>query len=204
MNKNIIKLIIILSIIILLIFVAKEIINTYAIFQSELYGTLEIDNANWTIKINNEDISSGVLKEFAINNISIDSNSKVKANKIAPNTSGKFYINIDPENTDVSIRYDITINKEEISKTGAIINSVKEIQNNKDLILTGENTYTGVIWLNDIKNKQKDKLEFSIIWENIEENNENDTSIGTKEKPKINIPIEVKVYQYLGEVITPI
>ena len=69
------------------------------------------------------------------------------------------------------------------------------------MIRTDESTYTGVITLNDIKEKKVNNIRVKITWLNDEENNKADTTMGTIENYKINIPIEVDVTQYLGETI---
>ena len=79
--------------------------------------------------------------------------------------------------------------------------SIEEINQNNELIRTDESTYTGVITLNDIKEKKVNNIRVKITWLNDEENNKADTTMGTIENYKINIPIEVDVTQYLGETI---
>ena len=46
-----------------------------------------------------------------------------------------------------------------------------------------------------------DVVEIFFSWENIEENNEEDTKIGTVYNSNLNIPISVTFSQYLGETI---
>ena len=42
------------------------IIQIYAVFQSEIGGTVNMVNGVWQIKVNNTDISNGVNKEFTV------------------------------------------------------------------------------------------------------------------------------------------
>ena len=69
------------------------------------------------------------------------------------------------------------------------------------IYLTYKNTYTGVIPLSDIKNGKTNKIKVKINWENDENNNKMDTTIGTLKSYTINIPINVTATQYLGEEI---
>lgn len=128
--------------------------------------------------------------------------SHVKSDKLAPGLSGCFEILIDPEDTNVSIKYDITLNEEELGNTSLKIKSIQEIENNEQLIKTGENTYTGIISLNDINNEIKHKIRVEIEWMDNEENSKNDTEIGMNHKLKI--PIIFRATQYLGENIIPV
>lgn len=127
-------------------------------------------------------------------------NEHVKTGKLAPGLSGSFEIEISPEDTNVSIRYDITLNEEELGDTNLKIKSVQEVENNVELIKTGENTYTGLIPLEDINNGIKHKIRMEIMWEDNEENSENDTEIGKNHQ--LQIPIIFHAIQYLGEEIT--
>jgi hypothetical protein len=202
MNKKVVKIILILITMMMILFVIQKIIKTYALFQSELYGTLEMQNADWIIKVNGRNISSGTVNEFVVNQINMSSNEHVKSGKIAPSMIGDFSITIDPEDTDVSLRYDITIDKSKITNSRILITSVTEIEKNNTLILTEEDTYTGVIPLENIRNGDKNKIKVVVTWLNEESNNEQDTQIGIGQNSKIEIPIVVRVTQYLGETIT--
>jgi hypothetical protein len=66
-------------------------------------------------------------------------------------------------------------------------------------------TYSGVIGLTGIQAGQLVTLRVNITWNNDATNNHDasDTTLGKDKTSKISIPVEVKVIQYLGEVITP-
>ena len=66
-----------------------------------------------------------------------------------------------------------------------------EKNNNNEIIKTAENTYTGVIPLEKINKDYLDAIEISFSWENVEENNEEDTKIGTVYASNLSIPITV-------------
>lgn len=205
MNKKIINKLIIIVILFIALFIVYKLIKTYAVFYSEGNATVEQKQANWTIKVNNTNISSGVETDFTVDQIEYLSNSHVLANNIAPGLSGKFYITIDPTNTDVAVRYDIFIDKSNLTNDSITIQSINEIQNNNTLKRTDTSTYTGVISLSDIQASKTNKIEIVLNWENNELNNANDTIVGTSTtNPSINIPVKVSVTQYLGETITEI
>lgn len=116
--------------------------------------------------------------------------------------SGNFEIVISPENTNVSIKYDITLNEEELGETNLKIKSIQEIDNGIQLVKTAENTYTGLILLDDINKGIKHKISVEIEWVDNEENSKSDTEIGMNHK--LEIPIIFHATQYLGEEIIPV
>lgn len=115
--------------------------------------------------------------------------------------SGYFEIAIDPTDTDVSVRYDITINKENITNDNIQIVSIEETEENNTLTRTGENTYTAIIPLQRIKNGETNNIRISLQWADNQESTQ-DLSVGATSNPKLHIPINVHVSQYLGETIS--
>ena len=79
--------------------------------------------------------------------------------------------------------------------------SVQETTGNTSLIMTDEDTYTGVMKLEEIKAGKTNNIKVIITWENDESNNKMDTAVGTVNNYKISIPIEFIATQYLGEEI---
>lgn len=67
------------------------------------------------------------------------------------------------------------------------------------MIMTDEDTYTGVMKLEEIKAGKTNNIKVIITWENDENNNKMDTAVGTVNNYKISIPIEFIATQYLGE-----
>ncbi len=186
----------------IILFVIYCIIQIYAVFQSKVDGTINLVKGVWQIKINNTDISNGTNKEFTINEINVQNNEHVKQGNLAPGLTGTFDILINPENTDVSIRYDISLNQENLTNKNITIKSITETEEKTDLIKTDENTYTGIITLEDIKQGKSNNIKVEIEWKDDEANNEEDLKIGTKgENYKLEIPIVIHVSQYLGEEI---
>ena len=67
-----------------------------------------------------------------------------------------------------------------------------------------ENTYTGVILLEEINQGINHRIRMEVEWADEEISNEVDTTLGTDVTNKLQIPITVHAIQYLGEEITPI
>lgn len=202
MKQKIIKRLLIILALVMIIVVAYELIRTYAIFYSEANGTVSVAGAIWSIHLNNTDISSGTETNFTVNNIELTTSEHILEGKIAPSINGIFYIEIDPGNTNVSVRYDITLDKSNISN-GIAIDSITEVNENYALIQTAEDTYTGIISLSKIQQATKHKVAVSIEWSNNEENNASDTAIGIVANTNLNLPITVNTSQYLGDEIIP-
>lgn len=200
-KKRNFKIILIILTLIMLIISIYKIATTYAVFQSEISAVVSKQLGKWNIIINNTDISSGMQKEFLIDTFNIQKSKNVEENKIAPGLSGDFEIVINPNDTDVSIKYEVNIDTSKIKDYAVTIESVKEIEQKNTLVQTNPNTYTGIIPLEKIKNGEKNTIKIVFNWENNEEKNNEDTKIGTTISSKLEIPVTVKVSQYLGEEI---
>lgn len=196
MKKNKKKSLIAILFIILAIILIYEIIITYATFISEFTGDMKVDNATWRILVNNTDISSNTVKQFTIDNINVDESQGVEQGKLAPGLKGDFNIIIDPTDTDVSIKYELKIDTTNLNPTNIRIESVVETLHGNNLINTDVNTYTGIIKSSDIKDKVTNNIQVTLAWD---DNGKDDINVGEIPNNKINIPVELKVSQYLGE-----
>lgn len=199
LKSNNLKKIVALLIICISILLIYKIVQIYAVFHSELEANVKLENGTWNIVVNGTQISTGIEKQFTIDQITTTQNSHVKPDKLAPGLSGSFEILISPEDTNVSIKYEITLDEEELGDTSLKIKSIEEIGTGAQLIKTGENTYTGVISLQDIENGIKHKIKVEVEWEDNGLNDENDTIIGKEHQ--FQIPIIFHATQYLGEQI---
>ena len=150
--------------------------------------------------VNDTDITSGVNTKFFVDEIIWNPSDNVKSGKLAPGVSGYFDIVIDPTDTDVSVRYDINFDFSEFENTNIVVTSIEEI-NNKTIVKTGTNKYTGVIPLSEIKNGVTNTIRVNVKWDNNEDNNEYDSSLGAVPNNVKNIPVFINVSQYLGETI---
>lgn len=187
--------------IVLLIVVIVKIFYTYALLESDTVKVLNNGLGKWTILVNDVDVTEEEV-EFDIDNIVYGENTTVKSGRLAPGLDGHFDISIDPTNTDVSVRYDITFDHSTFEELGTAFNisSVSE-SSGKNIKRTGENTYTGIISLDEISNNQVDVIRVMVSWPNDETKNENDTELGMKDNPEIEIPVQVRLSQYTGEEI---
>lgn len=92
MNKKIKILFLTLAIIVIL-FLVYKIAETYALFYSEATAKVSEEIGNWTIKVNNKNISSGILEEFNIEQLQLEETENVKQGKLAPRVKWKILYN---------------------------------------------------------------------------------------------------------------
>ena len=174
--------------------------DTYAVFETNSNGTANIPVGGWVIKLNSVDISSGQTVSFVVNNFNYSENAHIESGKIAPGRSGYFDVVLDPDGTDVSIRYDVTLDLEGDYEDNI---TYYVVTNGQSAIRTGENTYSGVIDLNDIDNGDVATLRIVVEWVNNSSYDDSDTELGLSNNPSISIPAEINVIQYFGETLVP-
>jgi len=203
MNKNLQKVLFLVMMCIFALLIYK-IIDIYAVFHSEVEANVKLENGVWNITVNGTQITTGVETQFVVDQTSTTENSHVKPGTLAPGLSGTFEMAISPEDTNVSVRYDITLNQEELGNTNLKIKSIQEVENNYQLIQTGENMYTGILPLQDIQKGIIHKIQMEVEWIDDGLNNEADTELGKDNTKPLQIPISVHVIQYLGEEIVPV
>lgn len=196
-----VKKVLILLTVIMMCFTIYTIVSTYALFESKVQKNVKAEIGKWRIKVNSSDITNPTTQNFTINTFNISQSPYIQENKIAPGMDCTFDIEIEPQDTQVSVRYDITIDSSKLVNKSIVLNRVVEKNNNNIIFRTAENVYTGIIPLEMISTNYLDIVEIFFSWENIEENNEEDTKIGTVYNSNLNIPISVTFSQYLGETI---
>lgn len=192
---------------IMLIFTIFKISNTFAKYYSEAKTeTLSQQVAQWVIKINELDIYSagGETVEFEVNKFNNFTNANAAPNKIAPASEGYTDIIIDPKGTDVAVKYDIELDLTGVTNL-AVSARLEMASGTSTLIRTGENTYSGIITLEDVQAEEKQTIRCYITWSNDETKNEDDTALGTNSATasgvNFHIEADVTLTQYLGEEI---
>ncbi len=179
---------------------AYIIIDTFALFESNLNESTSVPIGKLSIKLNNNDITNGTTVEFPIENFTTNENNHTTTGYFGPGSSGYFDVVLDPGDTDVSIRYDITLDiAEDLPGNISYFLSV----DGNAMTRTDEFTYSGVLDIADIDNGVTPTLRINIVWNDIGSYNESDTNLGIVYNNNITIPVRVHVIQYLGEQIIP-
>jgi len=172
-----------------------EIGSTFGLFETNNSITVSNDIAKWQVKVNDSNINDSV--HFAVDNYVVSSDSNVKEGLIAPGVSAYFDIDIDPNDTSVSIRYDISLDFASLNNDSIQIVSVEELNDN-NIVMTDESTYTGLIPITD---SSIHHIRVYIEWVNNEANNQIDSTFGLDDNVDVNIPVSINFSQYLGEEI---
>ena len=172
-----------------------EIGSTFGLFETNNSITVSNDIAKWQVKVNDSNINDSV--HFVVDNYVVSSDSNVKEGLIAPGVSAYFDIDIDPNDTSVSIRYDISLDFASLNNDSIQIVSVEELNDN-NIVMTDESTYTGLIPITD---SSIHHIRVYIEWVNNEENNQVDSLFGLDNDTSVTIRVIIKFSQYLGETI---
>ena len=176
--------------------------QAYSLFESNRVNTSELTIANWTVKVN-QDVITGSSSTFTINNMNWTASSNVKSGKVAPGMTGYFDIIIDPNNTDTSIRYDVTFDFSNLDEDQFTIDNIIEL-NNKPIVRTNVSTYSNIMTLADINNHETNTIRVYLTWVNDEDNNEKDSELGKVANNVVNIPVTVTVTQHFSGETLPV
>ena len=89
--------------------------STYSRYVAGTTGNIDILFAKWQILVDNTEIVNQNNSSISFTPV-IETNENVKSNTIAPTSKGYFDVDINPENVDVSFRYqiDLAIDNEDI------------------------------------------------------------------------------------------
>lgn len=197
----------ILLALIMILITAYQINTTYAKYFTEAQGIVEETIGPWIVKINGTNIATEAdVQTFTINDLNYNSNDYVLDGKIAPGLLGYFDIVIDATGASVAVRYDVTIDFDQLNisdsiKFAKLVRVVNGVEDETGIIQTDVNTYTGTISLADVEAGTTNTIRVYLEWEDdgTGANDAEDSILGTTKDIQVAIPIEVKASQYLGE-----
>lgn len=183
-NKKIMVIALLLLLAICLYFVA----GTYAKYTATATANSTLSVAKWAVKLGNVDIAGG-SQDFTSELQLQTSSSSVKSGKIAPGSEATGSFTIDPNGTEVAMKYSISIG--EISYSGTAANKPNvEITGVKAgetaLTKNAEGKYTGNIALDG----SPVEITVTAKWTDAA----NDTAAG-KEAKTLTVPVTVTVEQ---------
>ncbi len=178
---------------------AYELSTSYALFESEKDFIVNSNIGKWEISVNDSLINETTT--FSISSVKVNSDPNVREDYFAPGTSGYFEIVIDPNDTDVSIYYEIVCRTDYITNEQITLTQIQNV-GRSPLNNIAPYTYAGIIPLSDIKNGEVTTIRFYITWTNNNNNNEIDSLYGSSSED-FDIPISITFRQYTGETITP-
>ena len=133
--------------------------TSYAKYRKQIEGEMNATIASWIIKVNNEDITESRTLENEITPV-FDTNQYVKANTIAPGSTGYFDIIIETENVDVDYNVEIIDSKESTDLQDLVL---KEYELNDSGTRTAITNHT---FSRDFsKNTVQTKIRFYFVWD---------------------------------------
>lgn len=190
--KYIFSVVIVLSCVLLYVFSNR----TFTAFESKVKDDILVNIADWKIFVDNQDISKQE-KDIKLSNITWES-THTRENKVAPGSKGVVNVLIDPSTTEVAFKYNITL--VDHKRDPDVILTVKSITlDGKNLDITGSNTFSGIVTLDDLKKKKTLPLIINVEWVNDETNNEKDSIIGRNEGEANYLKLNFEASQYKGE-----
>lgn len=174
--------------------------KTYAKYVTETTGSASLNIARWDIVVNDEHIkdNQSLTAELTPNYVE---NPNVAAGVIAPGSIGYFDITIDPENTDVSFSFDITVDETEDSNV-TDLEVLKYYIDSEDNLVNVDNSFTSISDTITIDNKVSKTVRIYIIWNDNQEtenmNNDNDSAVGhDTENSKASVKVNLTFKQTL-------
>ena len=170
--------------------------KTYTSYQSYVDNEININIADWDINVDNQNIAK-VTETIKLSNV-VWEGEHTNPNTAAPGSKGTVRVNIDPRNTEVAIEY--TLKYIDHTKDPECVLTITNIYlENEELTKIDEETYYGIITVDQIKEGNVKTLVLEVEWINDEENNEFDSAIGLNNEGVRFLEIEFNASQYLGE-----
>ena len=192
------KIIIVLIAVLILIFIVSK---TLSLLQTNITARAELPLAKWNILINGTELTSTSTADIRVNNIVWDENSHTSSGVVAPGSTGKVYLEINPTNTGVAFTYTISFIDKIINNNYILtITDIKD--DGGSLVRTAPQSYTGLFTLEEIRSRENKTVEIDVEWINDESNNQSDTLVGTQSTTPSFIHLEMEAVQYNGEPIT--
>jgi len=193
----------------------------YSKYTSNTKGSIDADIAKWNISVNDcnivnpdtntnsecfeqvveEDGETITLKRnFNITDITYDNNGNgsITNNKIGPGSTGYFKLKIRPNDTEVSIKYNLKVS---VGPKNDFIKLYRIGPDSDEKILIDEEGYSNVIKYSTDNKNYEDEITIIVDWENDDSNNEYDSAIGVDidgTNPVLSIPISISFEQFKG------
>lgn len=164
--------------------------KSFGLFETNISGDKNIEIANWNIYVNDYSLNNSNV--FYVDNFTYKDRNGNQSSKLLPGGTGEFLITIDPKDTEVSIKYEFSVDTTELYEQ-IKINSITG-QNGTLLTKTGD-IYSGII---ELDNLEVNVIKIVFEWEDDGNHDEEDSSYGLTENSIFNFPVEIKFTQYTG------
>ena len=149
MKKNCIYIFVFICILSFLYLGAK---STYTSFESHTSTIMKAKTAGIHLKINGQDITSGLINNNVILENTEWTSSRTREGKISPGSVGHINLELDPTGSEVAIMYEFQFLDKKIDDD-KLLNFSSIVSD--DLVRISRDTYAGIITLNDLNNNKK-------------------------------------------------
>ena len=166
-----------------------SIVKSYALFETEANGNGEMSIGKWTILINDEDATFS--ESVSLDSFDYDDDVHVREGYIAPGVGGNFTIELDADDTDVSMICTIEMDDEDLNDHPNITVEIDSVT--KTNLLNSDKDYKVIINHDDLN--KSTLITYSLDWTNALAYDEADTELNGED---ININFAVHCNQYLG------
>ncbi len=175
--------------ILLIAIVSLNIVKTYGLFETNARAETVMTVGKWSISLNDTNIT--LQQSISFNDFVVTGSTHTEEGYLAPGSTGEFEVDIDVSNCDTSVEYNLSFDTTKFDNHPNIELRIVDEATNQEV---SDEVLTGVIRLSDQDKTRKIKIQ--IIWNDIEEYNENDNElIGGS----LDIVINSNFKQYTGE-----
>lgn len=193
----------IVSIILLVIVGTCYVEETYSRFTNNSYIKGNVDIAKWEVTLKKDDNITELEKAFDMTFTSTETNNgNVGQNKFAPGVSGQSSLILDLTNTEVSVDYNITVDKQTLENQIGTSNITLVISDNNDKVINlGKDEYVPLVNGEKFTNENGIlKFNFSLTWdnENSIDKNFSDTNVALSCED-LKLPVYVKIKQHVED-----
>ena len=191
-NRNKSVLIVILLIFCFIYLVVR---GVQAAYESTISGRANNDLADWSIKVNNQEISSGTVQNINLN-YTVNDLTNIRSGKVAPGVNLSYPIQIDASGSEVAVKITFTVTDKSVDPDKYLtLNNVTS--SDLTIVRVDEDKYSAVIPKASLTGVKTVTL--SMSWVDNGELVEYDDSVTSDDFVEINF----NAIQYTGEALTP-
>ncbi|MBQ6497182.1 MAG: hypothetical protein IJI58_00505 [Bacilli bacterium] len=166
-----------------------------AAYESTISGKAENDIANWSIKVNNQEISSDTVQNIDLT-YTVNDLTNIRSGKVAPGVNLSYPIQIDASGSEVAVKITFTITDKTIDPD-KYLTLTSVTSNSLTIVKVDEDKYSAVIPKASLSGVKTVTLNMS--WIDTGDLIEYDDTVTDDNFMEVNF----NAIQYTGEVLTP-
>lgn len=175
--------------------------QTYTSYESALEGRVVTPVAGIQIKINEVDVvanNNGTLDNRVILDNTTWTSTHTREEKISPGSTGYIDLHLDPSGSEIAILYEFRFVDKKIDED-KLLTFAEIASSNSNLVKTANDTYSGIILLEDIQNQKVIDIRANFYFDYL-----NDLEGITEDNQVLDDLFEIHFHavQYRGETLT--